>query len=82
MENQDPNEQIVFLKQNFKLLIIGIVIIIIGFTLMAGGGSEDPNVFNGDELFSSRRITIAPITVLIGYLIIILAIMKKPKQGL
>ena len=67
-------------KENYKYLIIGFAIIIIGFMLMIGGGSNDPNVFNGDELFSFRRIVLAPIVVLFGFLFEIWAIMKKPKE--
>ncbi|HNV80813.1 MAG: DUF3098 domain-containing protein [Tenuifilaceae bacterium] len=65
-------------KENYKLLIIGLAIIILGFILMIGGGSDDPNVFN-EEIFSFRRITLAPIIVLFGFLFEIYAIMKKPK---
>jgi len=67
-------------KENYLYLIIGFVIIIIGFLLMVGGGSDDPNVFNGDELFSFRRITLAPLVVLFGFFFEIWAIMKKPKE--
>ncbi|HNS30022.1 MAG TPA: DUF3098 domain-containing protein [Tenuifilaceae bacterium] len=66
-------------KENYKLLIIGLAIIILGFILMIGGGSDDPNVFN-EEIFSFRRITLAPIIVLFGFLFEIYAIMKKPKE--
>ncbi len=65
-------------KENYILLIIGFLIIIIGFILMIGGGSSDPNVFNGKELFSFRRITLAPMIVLFGFIFEIWAIMKKP----
>ena len=65
-------------KENYKLLIIGLAIIILGFILMIGGGSDDPNVFN-EEIFSFRRITLALIIVLFGFLFEIYAIMKKPK---
>lgn len=65
-------------KENYKLMIIGVVVIIIGFLLMIGGGSEDPKVFN-PEVFSFRRITLAPVVVLAGFLFEIYAIMKKPK---
>lgn len=65
-------------KENYKLMIIGIVVIIVGFLLMVGGGSDDPTVFN-PEVFSFRRITLAPIVVLAGFLFEIYAIMKKPK---
>ncbi len=67
-------------KENYKLLIIGFIIIIIGFLLMIGGKSDDPNVFNGEEIFSFRRITLAPLIVLFGFLFEIWAIMKKPKE--
>ncbi len=67
-------------KENYKYLLIGFIIIIIGFALMLGGRSEDPNVFNEGEIFSFRRITLAPIVVLMGFLFEIWAIMKKPKE--
>lgn len=65
-------------KRNYIYLLIGFVIIIAGFLLMIGGKSEDPNVFNEDQIFSFRRITLAPIVVLIGFAFEIWAIMKKP----
>ena len=69
----------VFGPMNYRLLIIGLVVIIIGFILMSGGKSEDPAVFN-PEVFSVRRITIAPLVVLIGFIIEGFAIMWKPKS--
>ncbi len=66
-------------KENYKLMIIGFAVIIIGFLLMAGGGSDDPKVFN-PAIFSFRRITLAPIVVLAGFIFEIYAIMKKPKS--
>ncbi|MCL3780225.1 DUF3098 domain-containing protein [Prolixibacteraceae bacterium JC049] len=66
-------------RENYKLLLIGFAIIVIGFILMIGGKSEDPNVFN-KEVFSFRRTTLAPIVVLFGFLFEIYAIMKKPKK--
>jgi hypothetical protein len=65
-------------KENYLLLIIGFAIIMIGFLLMMGGKSDDPNVFN-PEIFSFRRITLAPIVVLFGFVFEIWAIMKNPK---
>ncbi|HNW50050.1 MAG TPA: DUF3098 domain-containing protein [Prolixibacteraceae bacterium] len=65
-------------KENYKLLVIGFGIIILGFLLMIGGGSSDPNVFN-PAIFSFRRITLAPIVILAGLVFEIYAIMKKPK---
>ena len=64
-------------KENYKLLAIGFGIIIIGFLLMMGGGSKDPNEFS-EAIFSFRRITLAPIVVLAGFVFEIWAIMKKP----
>jgi hypothetical protein len=66
-------------KQNYKLLLIGFAIIVLGFLLMIGGGSKDPNVFS-NEIFSFRRITLAPIVVLFGFIFEIYAIMKKPSE--
>ncbi|MCE4566273.1 DUF3098 domain-containing protein [Maribellus sp. CM-23] len=66
-------------KENYKLMAIGFAIIILGFILMAGGGSHDPNVFS-EEIFSFRRITLAPILLFIGFVFEIYAIMKKPKE--
>lgn len=62
--------------KNYKLILLGIVLIIIGFLLMLGGGSDDPNVFN-PEMFSMRRIVIAPLVLLGGLMFEIYAIMKK-----
>ena len=64
-------------KHNYKLLAIGFAIIVVGFLLMLGGSSEDPNVFN-EDMFNFRRITLAPIIVLAGFVFEIWAIMKKP----
>ena len=68
-----------FNKKNYTFLIIGLVFIVIGFLLMMGGGSDDPAVFN-EEIFSFRRITLAPIMILIGFVIEIYAIMRKPSE--
>jgi membrane-bound ClpP family serine protease len=67
-------------KENYLLLVIGFAIIVLGFLLMLGGKSEDPNIFNEEEIFSFRRITLAPIVVLAGFIFEIWAIMKKPKS--
>lgn len=68
-----------FGKENYRLLLIGLVVILVGFLLMIGGGSDDPNVFS-EDIFSFRRMTLAPILVLAGYGIEIYAIMKKPRD--
>ncbi len=66
-------------RSNYLFLAIGFVIIIIGFLLMVGGKSEDPAVFS-EDIFSFRRITLAPIIVLAGFAFEIWAIMRKPKN--
>ena len=75
---KEPN-RFLFDKQNYILMIIGLLTIGIGFVLMAGGKSDDPNIFNPEEVYSMRRITIAPIVVLLGFLIEIYAIFHKSK---
>jgi hypothetical protein len=67
-------------KENLRLLMIGFLIIIVGFVLMIGGNSTNPNVFN-KEIFNFQRITLAPIVVMIGFIFEIFAIMKKPGAG-
>ncbi len=76
LPGDDTNPQFPLSMTNYKLLAIGLVVIIIGFVLMAGGGSDDPNVFN-EDVYSFRRITLAPIVVLAGFIFEIYAIMKK-----
>jgi hypothetical protein len=68
-----------FGKENYIIMAVGLVVIIVGYMLMVGGKSPDPNVFNANEIYSSRRITIAPILVLLGLAIEAYAIMRKPK---
>jgi hypothetical protein len=68
-----------FGKENYILMFIGVVIILLGFILMTGGGSKDPNVFNA-EMFDFRRITLSPILILVGFAVEIVAIMKRPKD--
>jgi len=68
-----------FGKENYRILIIGVVIVVIGYCLMVGGGSEDPTKFNADEIFSFRRITLSPIVILAGFVVVLLGIMKKSK---
>lgn len=70
----------VFDRSNYKLLLIGIGLNILGFLLMMGGAAESLDEFNAEELFSHRRITIAPMIIVLGYGVILYSIMKKPKQ--
>ena len=79
-QKQEQKHEFLFENINYKILLIGIAVIALGFTLMSGGGSEDPNVFN-EEIFNFRRIRLAPTTVLIGFGITIYAILKKSKKA-
>jgi hypothetical protein len=72
--------QFAFGKENYRLMLIGFGIIILGFILMIGGKAESPDQFN-PEIFSFRRITLAPLLVLGGFIFEIYAIMKKPKDN-
>ncbi|RLD55270.1 MAG: DUF3098 domain-containing protein [Bacteroidetes bacterium] len=74
-------ENFALTKENYLLLVIGFAIIVLGFILMIGGKSEDPNIFNEEEIFSFRRITLAPMVVLGGFIFEIWAIMKKPRSN-
>jgi hypothetical protein len=75
--NANNQGQFVFGKQNYILLIISLAIVFLGYVLMAGGGSDDPNVFS-EEIFSSTRITVAPILIIGGLALGVFAILKKP----
>lgn len=77
MENK--NSQFLFEKQNYMILIIGIAIIALGFILMSGGNSDDPNVFN-HEVFSFRRIRLAPTVIFLGFGVCIYSIFYTPKS--
>ena len=68
-----------FEKQNLVLMLVGVAVIAIGVLLMVGGNSKDPSVFNYDEVYSARRISVAPVLIIIGLAIEIYAIFKKPK---
>lgn len=81
MKNNKEDQQkqeFLFDTINYKILLIGIAVIALGFILMSGGGSDNPNVFN-EDVFSFRRIRLAPTTVLIGFGITIYSIFKKSK---
>ena len=70
--------KMIFGKKNYQLMLLGLIFITLGFFLMSGGGSEDPNIFN-DEIYNFRRIRVAPILVVFGFIIEVYAIMKNPK---
>ena len=69
--------EFLFGKKNYLIMIVGAAVILIGFALMLGGGSDDPNIFN-EEIYNFRRIRLAPTLVLIGLAIEVYAIMANP----
>lgn len=77
--NQQPNKEFVFQKKNYLFLFIGIAFIALGFILMSGGGSDNPNVFN-PEIYNFRRIRLAPTLILIGLGIQVYAILLNPNK--
>jgi uncharacterized membrane protein len=77
---QETKSSFIFGRQNYKFMFIGIALIALGFILMAGGGSDDPNVFN-PEIFNFRRIRLAPTLILIGFGIQIYAILLNPDKS-
>ena len=78
MENKNKPE-FLFDKVNYKILLVGLAVIALGFILMSGGGSDDPNVFN-EEIFNFRRIRLAPAVVLAGFGVVIYSIFKREKN--
>lgn len=76
---KNTSKDFLFKKSNYKWLFISIITIIIGFILMSGGGSKDPNFFN-ENIFNFRRIRLSPTIVLIGFVIAIYSIIKSPKK--
>ena len=66
-------------SNNVKLIGLGLLVMVLGFVLMLGGGSSDPNVFN-PEVFNFRRLTIAPLLIVAGVVVIIVGIMKTPRN--
>ncbi|NVK52247.1 MAG: DUF3098 domain-containing protein [Flavobacteriaceae bacterium] len=78
-ENNSSKPEFLFSKRNYIIMLVGLVVIALGFILMAGGGSEDPNVFN-QEIYNWQRIRLAPTLVIIGLGIEIYAILATPKK--
>ncbi|MFV0248853.1 MAG: DUF3098 domain-containing protein [Tenacibaculum sp.] len=80
MKNKkQPEKKFLFTKQNYRLMLLGLLIIALGFVLMAGGGSNNPKVFN-PEIYNWQRIRLAPTLVLLGFGIEIYAILVNPKK--
>ena len=78
-KQQKSQGEFLFEKRNYIIMLIGLLIIALGFILMAGGGSDDPNIFN-EEIYSFRRIRLAPTLVIIGLIVEIYAILANPKK--
>jgi predicted cobalt transporter CbtA len=75
-----PYQALLFNRDNYVWMTVGVALIFIGFLLMSGGKSADPHQFQYDEIYSFRRITLAPIVVLLGFVVEVFAIMKKPND--
>jgi hypothetical protein len=80
MSKEGKKPGFAFGKQNYQMLIAGVLLVAIGYCLMIGGGSDDPTKFNAEEIFSFRRITLSPIVILAGFVVVLFGIMKKPKE--
>ena len=78
-KKQGNKSEFLFGKKNYTIMLIGLAFIVLGFILMAGGGSDDPTIFN-EEIYNFRRIRLAPTLVLIGLGIEIYAIIAKSKK--
>ena len=77
--SKDTKSYPLFEKQNYLWMLAGVVIMAVGFLLMSGGKSTDPTQFHPDEVYSTTRITIAPILILGGLILEIFAIFRKPR---
>lgn len=74
------NIPVLFSKENYKWMLIGGAVIILGMILMSGGKNQDPNTFDPKVVYSTTRVTVAPILIVLGLLVEIYAIFRKPKQ--
>ena len=81
MENKEGNGQfeLAFNKWNYILMVVGIVLLALGYLLLSGGGSDDPDVFN-PAMFNARRLVWSPILIVLGFVVEIVAIMYKGKK--
>jgi hypothetical protein len=79
MSDQSPKKEFLFSKRNYRFLLLSLAVIALGFIIMAGGGSEDPNIFN-PEIFNFRRIRLAPTIILMGFGLAIYAMLMPPKK--
>ena len=76
----DKSTPAIFSKENYLWMAAGIAIMAIGMMIMSGGKSDDPNVFDAAKVYSATRITVAPILILAGLVVLIFAIFKKPRK--
>lgn len=81
MEHTEDNKKFHFAfgRINYILMIAGLIVLALGYILLCGGGSDDPNTFN-PAMFDNRRLVVAPILVTVGFVVEILAIMYKGKK--
>lgn len=75
------NKYLLYGRTNYILFALGFVMVLVGFALMAGGGSDDPNVFDAEALYAFRRLTLAPIVIVTGFLIIAAGTLIHPKNS-
>jgi hypothetical protein len=81
-KQQQPKQQnVLFGKENYVWMLAGLAVMALGFFLMAGGKSANPNDFNDNAVYSPMRITVAPLLIIAGLVIEIFAIMRKPKPN-
>lgn len=73
----EENKRMVLKRKNYIFITIGCLVVLLGFILMSGGGTENPEEFNEQALFSFRRITLAPFLVIAGYVVVLFGILKK-----
>lgn len=79
-ETENKNFDFVFGKTNYILMVAGIIILALGYILLSGGGSDDPNTFN-PAMFNAQRLYVAPILIVVGFVVEIFAIMFNPNKG-
>ena len=79
MEKEKKGFDFAFRKENYIMMGVGVLLLILGYILLSGGGSDDPNVFS-EALFNTRRLVVAPLVILAGFIVEIWAIMKRPKE--
>jgi hypothetical protein len=78
-KNQNMEDLFPFHKENYKYLFLGLILLALGFILMIGGGSDDPNVFS-NSIFDTQRLTIAPLLLIAGFAVEMWAVLKRPSE--